>query len=66
MRYTEKQIEIINEYEAQQTNFFQIEESKCRKWLTLAERNAIEHMLEQAAEDLEDARAEFFSILEAP
>ncbi len=66
MRYTEKQIEIINEYEAQQNNFFQIEESKSRKWLTLAERNAIEHMLEQAAEDLEDARAEFFSILEAP
>lgn len=66
MRYTEKEIEIINTYEAKTQNFFQIEESKSRYGLTLAERNALEHMLDLAASEVEEARAEFFSIMEAP
>lgn len=61
MRYTEQEIETMEEYEALKSNHAEIEKSLWSERLWLEERNALEHLLDLSAGDLEDARAEYYS-----
>lgn len=61
MRYTEQEIEIMDEYESLKANHLSIEERLQRRGLWLDQRNALEHMLDLAASELEDARSEYYS-----
>lgn len=63
MRYTEQEIEIMDEYETLKANHSEIENSLLggRHWLE--QRNALEHQLDLSASDLEDARAEYYSAI---
>jgi hypothetical protein len=60
MHYMEKEIGTMNEYEALRMEISDIEKAMQRRGLSLAERNAMEHLMERSAEDLAEARAEFF------
>jgi len=61
MRYTEQEIGTMEEYEALKANHAEIEKSLRTGKLWLEERNALEHLLDLSAGDLEDARAEYYS-----
>ena len=63
MRYTEQEIEILEEYETLKANHFSIEEALQSRKLWLEQKNALEHELDLSASDLEDARAEFYSAI---
>jgi hypothetical protein len=58
MRCTEKEIGIMDEYEALRMELEEIEEARQRRGLTLVERNALEFLMERASEDLADSRLE--------
>lgn len=63
MRYTEQEIEIMEEYETLKANHFGIEDALQSSRLWLEQRNALEHQLDLSASELEDARAEFYSVI---
>ncbi len=62
MRYTEQEIETMEQYETLQANHLEIEESLQRGSLWLEERNAMEHLLDLATSELEDARADLLAV----
>lgn len=63
MRYTEQEVEILEEYETLKANHFSIEEALQSRRLWLEQKNALEHELDLAAGELEDARSEFYSAI---
>ena len=61
MRYTEQEIENMQEYETRKRNHLDLEEQLTTRRLSLWERNELEHQLDLAAGDLEDARFEYLA-----
>ncbi len=63
MRYTEEEMNIMNEYETLQDR--ESELLDCLDWihLSLAERNALEYSLEFATEEMGSLRGEYLNIV---
>ncbi len=61
MRYTEQEIEMMNEYETLKANHSSIEEALQSGRLWLDQRKPLQHLLDLSAGELEDARAELYS-----
>ncbi len=63
MRYTEEEMNIMNEYETLQDR--ETELLDCLDWmnLSLAERNALEDSLEFATEEMGSLRGEYLNIV---
>ena len=62
MRYTEEEMEIMNEYETLQNKESEILDVLDEMELTLVERNALEYSLEFASEEMGSLRGEYLNV----
>lgn len=62
MRYTEEEMEIMNEFETLKDRESEILDVLDEMELTLAERNALEYSLEFASEEMGSLRGEYFEV----
>ena len=62
MRYTEEEMEIMNEFETLRDRESEILDVLDEMELTLAERNALEYSLEFASEEMGSLRGEYLEV----
>jgi hypothetical protein len=62
MRYTEEEMEIMNEFETLRDRESEILDVLDEMELTLAEKNALEYSLEFASEEMGSLRGEYFEV----